>query len=56
MLNFVVYDLLMEFLEPRPIFLHRERFRVARECEGRFDNDKVIDVGGEGIEADFEPV
>lgn len=52
----VVDHLVVEAAEALPAGEHRQRLVVALERLGRLDNDKVVDVVVEGLEADLHPV
>lgn len=52
----VVDDLLVERREVVPVILEVERLVEACEGAWRFDDDKVVDLIAERVEANLEPV
>ena len=46
----------VEGAETMPIVLEMEGFGTGGEGGGGFDDDKVVDDGGEGVQTDFQPI
>lgn len=51
-----VDDLMVEAGEAGPVVSQVQGFGVAGESRGGLDYDEEVDLVGEGVQADFEPV
>lgn len=51
-----VDDFVVESGEAGPVVFEVQGFGVAGEGRGRFGDDEVVYVFGEGVQADFQPV